>query len=321
MKKTLFVVVCTMALCAGVFATGSSDNGQNWPTGTVQIVVPASPGGDTDFNARVLADKLARKSGANFVVVNMSGSGGAVASRFVKDAPHDGKTVLINHPQFIINRLSGTSDLTLNDYEFVGIVGRNIGNIITVSSKYGFKTIGDLIEYTKNHPGVLKMAAQTGATTHATALRLRQLGAQFNIVDAGSGADRITSLLGGHIDVINNAYGTVKDYFATGELVGLALDSDVQPEGIDIPIGASQGYDFGFPFYYWMAFPKGTDRAIVDKIEALLKDIITTDRDYADQIYKSYLQKPTFYGSMEGLKLMEDLESKFTSLDFRTQIQ
>jgi tripartite-type tricarboxylate transporter receptor subunit TctC len=321
MKKTLFLMVCTLVLCAGVFAAGSSEKGQDWPTGTIQIIVPAAPGGDTDFNARVLADKLSKKSGANFVAVNMSGSGGGVASRFVKDAPPDGKTVLINHPQFIINRLSGISDLTLNDYEFVGIVGRSIGNIVTVSSKYGFKTIGDLINYTKSHPGELKFAANTGATTHATALQLRQLGAQFNIVDAGSASDRITSLLGGHIDVITNAYGTVKDYFATGELVGLAVDSDVQPEGLDIPIGASQGYDFGFPFYYWMAFPKGTDKAIVDKMGSLLRDIITTDKDYADQIYRSYLQKPAFYGGAEGLKLMEDLDSKFISLDFRTQIQ
>jgi tripartite-type tricarboxylate transporter receptor subunit TctC len=298
-----------------------TNGADSWPTGTVQIVVPAAPGGDTDFNARVLAERLSRKSGANFVAVNMNGSGGAVASRFVKDSPPDGKTILINHPQLIINRLSGMSDLTLNDYEFVGIVGRSIGNIVTVSSKRGFKTIGDLVDYTKSHPGELKMAANTGATTHATALRLRQLGAQFNIVDAGSAADRITALLGGHIDVITNAYGTVKDYFETGELIGLAVDSDVQPEGIDIPIGASQGYDFGFPFYYWMAFPKGTDKAIVDKMGTLLEDVITTDKDYADQIYRSYLQKPTFYGGAEGLRLMEDLESKFTSLDFRTQIQ
>lgn len=61
-----------------------------WPK-NVEIVVPAGAGGDTDFNARLLADKLGKKiSGVNFVVSNVNGNGGATGTRQVKNAENDG---------------------------------------------------------------------------------------------------------------------------------------------------------------------------------------------------------------------------------------
>jgi tripartite-type tricarboxylate transporter receptor subunit TctC len=319
-KKALLGLLVGVLVCAGAFAAGSADassGSEAWPTRTVQIIVPYAAGGDTDFNARILAEKLSAKSSGKFVVVNMGGNGGATGSRFVKDAATDGSTILFHHTGFIINELSGATDYGLEAFEFVGIVGRSAGNIITVNSKYGFKTLGDLIEYTKKNPGQLKFAANTGATTHATALVLRSYGAQFNIVDAGASAERISALLGGHVDVIVNPYGNVKDYFATGELTGLALDSDVQPKTLDIPIGSKQGFDIGFPFYYIMAFPKGTDRAIVQKLSSSLADIIGNDKDYADKILQSYLQEPFFQDSTKGAELMQAAYDRLSRLDFK----
>jgi tripartite-type tricarboxylate transporter receptor subunit TctC len=319
-KKVLSVLLLALLACAGAFAAGSGDTepkSAEWPSRTVQIVVPYAAGGDTDFNARVLAEKLSAKIGGGFVVVNMGGNGGATGSRFVKDAAPDGNTILFHHTGFIINQLSGATDYGLEAFEFVGIVGRSAGNIITVNSKYGFKTLGDLIEYSKKNPGKLKFAANTGATTHATALVLRGSGAQFNIVDAGASAERISALLGGHVDIIVNPYGTVKDYFATGELTGLALDSDVQPKTLDIPIGSKQGFDIGFPFYYIMAFPKGTDKAIAEKLGSALADIIANDKDYASKILQSYLQEPVFYNAAKGAELMQAAKERLGRLDFK----
>jgi tripartite-type tricarboxylate transporter receptor subunit TctC len=319
-KKTLSVLLVGVLVCAGAFAAGSADapqGGAAWPNKTVQIIVPFGAGGDTDFLARLLAEKLSAKSGGKFVVVNMGGNGGATGSRFVKDAAPDGNTILFHQIGIIINELSGATDYGLEAFEFVGIVGRSAGNVLTVKSQYGFKTLGDLIEYTKKHPGQLKFAANTGASTHATALTLRGYGAQFNIVDAGGSAERISALLGGHVDVVVNAYGTVKDYLATGELTGLALDSEVQPKALDIPIGSKQGYDIGCPYYFIMAFPKGTDSAIVKKLSSALEDIIANDKDYADKIFQSYLQEPVFYDANKGAEVMKAAYDRLSRLDFK----
>jgi tripartite-type tricarboxylate transporter receptor subunit TctC len=323
MKKFALSLVAALLVCAHVFASGSSDTASAggaaaWPKKTVQIIVPFGAGGDTDFNARILAEKLSKNTGETFVVVNMAGNGGATASRYVKDAANDGNTILFYQSAFVINQLSGMTDYGLEAFEFVGVTGRSAGQIITVNSKYGMKNLADLIAYTKSHPGELKMAANTGATTHATALLLRNVGAQFNIVDSGSSTERIASLLGGHVDIIVNPYNTIKDYLATGELTGLALDIDEQPNTIpDIKIGKLQGYDIGLPYYYFMAFPKGTDAAIVSKLSSLLENIIKTDSDYAQKILKGNLQEPAFYGSKEGSEMMKAAYEKLSKLNFK----
>ena len=48
----------------------------NWPNRPVTIVVPFSPGGNTDLIARLMAEKLSQHIGKPFIVENRSGAGG-----------------------------------------------------------------------------------------------------------------------------------------------------------------------------------------------------------------------------------------------------
>lgn len=58
------------------------------------------------------------------------------------------------------------------------------------------------------------MATDTGATTQIVALMLKKAGVDAHIVDAGSSGDRVAALLGGYVDIIINAHGSIKDYQA-----------------------------------------------------------------------------------------------------------
>ena len=52
----------------------------DWPTGTVNVTVPYNAGGDTDTYYRALFDRIAKKTGQNFVVTNLTGGSGMVAA-------------------------------------------------------------------------------------------------------------------------------------------------------------------------------------------------------------------------------------------------
>ncbi|MGE4353572.1 MAG: tripartite tricarboxylate transporter substrate-binding protein [Oscillospiraceae bacterium] len=292
----------------------------NWPEKTVNIIVPYGAGGDTDMNARTLADKLAQKTGGTFIVTNISGNGGATGALEALSSDPDGYTILFHHTGFIVNQLTGASSYTYDDVEFAAIVGRSAGNIITMKASLGINTLDELIAYTQAHPGELKIAANTGATTHATALMLRKIGVDVKMVDAGASTERISALLGGHVDIIVNPINTIADYLKTGELVALCTDNDTVSEALrdqyGVLPGAEQGYDLGLPFYYTMMFPKGTDQAIIDKLDGLLEDIILNDTEYQDAIYKAYLQVPCYYNSEDGMKIMKEAYDKLSTLDF-----
>ena len=97
-------LACTTTACGGSSkgtekasgtesAAGDAAAEVKWPK-NVEIIVPASAGGDTDFNARLLAQKLSEKLPANFVVSNVNGNGGATGTRQVKDAEPDGSSAV-----------------------------------------------------------------------------------------------------------------------------------------------------------------------------------------------------------------------------------
>lgn len=319
-------MVCSLTACSGgakasgAQGGGGSEAGAAWPK-NVEIIVPAGAGGDTDFNARLLAQKLSEKLPANFVVSNVNGNGGATGTRQVKDAANDGSSVLFYHTAFLVNKACGTTDYGFEAYDFASIAALNVGNVVTVNSSLGINSLEELYAYTKAHPGELKMAAQTGATSFAVAMQMKNAGFDVNIVDAGSAADRLAALLGGHVDIILAAYGSVKDYVQEGTLVTLAMDGEddlvVAEEGIDVRAIHNLGYeDIKLPFYYFFAFPKGTDAALVEQFNAAVSEIVNNDTEYQEKIFTSYYQQPTFYPGEEGLSKYAEIEELLKDVDF-----
>lgn len=291
----------------------------DWPKKTIQIVCPFAPGGDTDFNARTMAKYLTKELGKDVVIVSTEGNGGAVGSRKAKDSANDGYTVLMSSSAFITNELSGATDFGIDAFEFSSIFGQGPGNVVCVNPRLGIKDLKGLIDYSKANPKKLNIAANTGATTQVIALMLQKAGVDGNIIDAGASADRIAALLGGHVDVIINSYGSVKDYINSGKFVALGLDSQEEPKYITgIPTMNSLGYDVSFPSYYFFAFPKGTDQAIVDKFTKAVEKVVTTNADYAADIQKGYYQAPAFYGGAEGLKKFSEAKEKIEA--FQAQL-
>ena len=78
----------------------------------------------------------------------------------------------------------------------------------------------------------------------------------------------------------------------------------------------NQGYDIELPFYYFFAFPQGTDTALVDEFNAALGDIIENDSEYQEKIYASYYQQPTFMPGDEGLATYNDIDELLQKIDF-----
>ena len=324
LKKMLCAGLAVALLVAVTGCGGSKDKGSvgtkaKWPK-NVEVVVPYGAGGDTDFNARLLSQKLSKKLGTNIVVSNIKGYGGATGSRKVKEGKKDGSILLFNHTGFVENKASKASDFGFDDFSFASIVGLNPGNVIVVNKKLGVNSLADLKAYTEQHPDELKIAVQTGATSYVIASQLVKQGFKLKMVDAGAAASRLTALLGGHVDVIFSPYGGVKDYIAKGEMVPLAMDGEndlvVPDKNINVKTIKHQGFDAYVPFYYFVAFPKGTDQALIDSFNAAAKDIIENDKDYQSKIYNMYFQKPTFLPGSDGLAKFNAYEKVLQSVQF-----
>lgn len=289
---------------------GGAGADSDWPSKDIQVICSFAAGGDTDYNARQMAQALTDELGVNVIVVNTDGNGGATGARAGKDAANDSYNVLFTSSAFVTNQLSGAVDFGFDAFEFCCIAGQGAGNVVCISKDLGVNTFEELIAYSKDHPGELKMAANPGATTQAIAFLIKNAGVDANIVDSGGSSDRIASLLGGQIDIIINNYGSVKDYIETGDFVALGLDCrEVNERMAETGLTTlnSQGYDVIFDSYYMFMFPKGTDPAAVQKFSEAVKKVTEENEEYAASIGEAYYQTPYYEDSETGLKSLNDL--------------
>ena len=91
-----------------------------WPDGeTINVIVPYDAGGDTDFNARIIFEKVQEKLGGNFIIQNISGNSGAVGAQTALDAEPDGKTFLFYHTAILINEATGLTPFGYEDFDMV----------------------------------------------------------------------------------------------------------------------------------------------------------------------------------------------------------
>lgn len=108
----------------------------DWPTKSIEMVVPFKAGGDTDFNARTYAKYLEKELGQSIVVVNTEGAGGSLAAEKVKNAKADGYKIFFANTGFLLNKVTGISDYRFNEaFDTVGIVANSAGECIAVNVK------------------------------------------------------------------------------------------------------------------------------------------------------------------------------------------
>lgn len=281
----------------------------SWPDSTVSIVVGASAGGGTDLLARVFADQLTQKLGQSFVVVNVTGAGGSNATNQVYDAEPDGNTICFYHNAMIVNSVTNVTDYSFEDFVPGPHVVTDAATGLYVSAKAEYKTYPELIEYCKAHPGEVTVGVESAGYTYYMVKSFEKAtGVQFKYVDVGSNADKMTALLGGHIDVVPCQYSTAKGYIESGDFVALGFPTEERSEIFpDVPTAKEQGVDWlynGYEFGFWLT--PGTDPAIAAKLDTAVKELME-DPAVQEKI-RSIGNEPTYLSPEE----YKDMFAKIT---------
>ncbi len=285
-----FIALAAMAATGLALAPGMAA-AQDWPSGSVQLVVPAKPGGGTDAAARVVAAALGQKTGGDFVVVNNPGGGGAVAAEQIRTAGSDGQQLLFYHTSFLTTYHTGGYDQNpLEEFTLIAAmpVGGSYALAVSVDSPY--ETMADLMQAASDNPGKITLGVQLRGSTHFMA-GLIEMGndASFRVVEAGSDADKLVQLQGRQIDAaLINTPGTLQ-YVESGDLRVLATISgqpDRDPNAPDYPSAAELGYEnavYGLDFL--IMGPKGMDEGLVEAINAAFGAVLG-DPEVAGQLTK-----------------------------------
>jgi tripartite-type tricarboxylate transporter receptor subunit TctC len=303
----------TLAAVALATSTVSWAADTNWPTKPVQVIVPAGAGGDTDFNARTMARFFSKLTGKPMVITNVNGGGGTIGMAQVKGAAPDGNTILFSHTgNMIVNEVSGLIDYSFNAFDIACIPAVDKGTVLVSGKKSNLRNVAEVVAKAKAQPHSVVYGTEIGGFSHLQGLIFqKKAGIELKIVDTGSASDKITSLLGGRIDLASITYGAVKDYEKTGDMYMVAQYND-KPNPLipNVKTFKEQGIPIQIEKQYIIAFPKGTDPAIIKKMSDVMKQI-TQDPAYAKALEEGFKQPVTFYDTQDAIKLLGEVRADF----------
>jgi len=270
----LLVLVLAGVLAGVPLLAWSAD----FPTRSIELVVPYPPGGSSDALARVVAPTLEKQLGQPVVVVNKPGAGGIVAATIVSNAKPDGYTILIASSTALVMapRFEKVEYDTLKDFTYMGLVARLIPMIL-VRADSPWKTFEDLMTYVKNNPGKVRYGTSgPHSGTHvAMSAMAKERGLEWVHVPFKGDGPVVNAILGGHIEVAG-LFSVYKPHVSAGKLRPLVSLMDTRVKAFpDVPTYKDLGFKFdtkgSVQSITGIIAPNGVAPAIVAKYEAALK--------------------------------------------------
>ncbi|WP_299793671.1 tripartite tricarboxylate transporter substrate binding protein [Ramlibacter sp.] len=264
-------------LCAGLFAgalalaAAMPAAAQDYPRGTVKIIVPFPPGGPTDTVGRLIGMKLQEMWGQPVIIDYKPGAGTVIGADYVAKSAPDGLTIGMVNSSLAVNptlRKKLPYD-TLKDLTGVTQLF-NMQLAIVARPDAPFNNVKELIAYAKAHPGQLNYGTPgAGSTTHLGAeLLKREAGFDMQHIAMKGSAPAHTELMGGRLDLVVDPLLSVLPFVQAGKMKLIATMGDKRVPGVNAPTVAEVLPGFNVGALLGFVVPAGTPPAVIHKLQA-----------------------------------------------------
>jgi tripartite-type tricarboxylate transporter receptor subunit TctC len=248
---------------------------QEFPTRTVRIVVPSTPGGSLDVSGRLVAKKLEERWNSSVIVENKPGSNTMLGSTFVASAPADGYTLLIQAPAFIHKVLYKDPPIdVMTSLTVVGPVYSGFPLAFVVSGALPVKNIAEFVAYAKANPGKLNYGTAQGTTTLLMEAFSKIAGFEITKIDYKGSTQALTALLANDVQASISNPSTTMQHIQSGKLRMLAIAGDKRMTRLpDIATMPELGYPLMRASILTVMFgPANMPNDLVNKLYPAIRD-------------------------------------------------
>lgn len=267
-------VMRTIGLCllAALTLAPTAAPAQEYPSRTVRIIVPFSPGGGTDLIARLIAQKLTQSLGSTFIVENRPGAGGTVGTAIVAKSPPDGYTLLVVSSSHGINPSVYRSlpyD-TMRDLAPVSLLMSGPALLVTHPSVPA-KSVKALVALARAQPGALTFGSAGVGTPPHLGGELFKILAKVDMthVPYKGNAAAFIDLVAGEISLMFPNIVSGLPHVKQGRLHAMAVSSKqrsaIAPEIPTVAESGLPGYEMGS--WYGFVAPGGTPAPIIARLQ------------------------------------------------------
>jgi tripartite-type tricarboxylate transporter receptor subunit TctC len=268
-----------LTLCL-LLALSGSIQAQSYPSRSVRMLLAFPPGGPTDINARLFAQKLSEQTGQPFVVENRPGAGGNIAAAEAARAAPDGYTIFYNTSAITIAPAiySSVQVDPVRDYAPVALAA-TVPLVLAVHPNVPARNLQEFVAYARANPARLNYASSgIGTITHlAAALFAAQMGLTMQHVPYKGSAPALLDVVGGQTQMMIDTISTVLPYARDNRLRPLAVAIQRRLAVLpDVPTLEEAAGLPGFEMSAWQGIvvPAATPREIVARLNAELNKAV-----------------------------------------------
>lgn len=309
-----------MAACMAPAALAQS----GWkPAKNVEVIVGTSAGGAADYTARLLQKLLQRSLPGGAVVVNKPGASYTTSFLYLNQHAGDGHYVAISPINLVTNRILGLGAISNADITPLAQLISDY-HVFSVLTESPVKTAADLLERLRKDPSSLSIAISPGigsANHFAVGTIFKAAGVdikRLKIVAFASAGESMTSVLGGHADLLVSATPAVTPMIETGKMRTLAISSPKRIGGVfaRVPTWKESGVDATFSNWRGIVGPKDLTAAQIDYWDGVLQKLVQMDewkedlaRNHQDSSYMNSKETKVFLDNQakQLAPLMSDL--------------
>jgi putative tricarboxylic transport membrane protein len=312
----------SLLLCMSIFfllllmtADGkAADPSADYPSKPIDIICHSGPGSSNDTVGRMMAEIIQRDKILNqpLIILNKTGSGGAVAFGYVFERKGNPYTVLfVPSGSFLCTPL--LEKLPYNYKSFVPIA--NVladGSVLVVKSDSPFKTAEDLIAEARKRPKELIQGGSSFTGNESMMGRSMQKvkGVQWNFISFPNDREALINVLNGnvHFSFANPSY--ILDFVRTGKMrVLLSGAPNRYTQFKDVRTIGEAGMGEAIVTYRGLAGPPNMPAYAVKKLEALFKRIM--DHPRFKKFVEDVAMQPFWLSSNEYGKFLEEESDKW----------
>ena len=263
------LVAVMLAICA------TAADAQSYPVKPIKVIVPYTPGSPVDVLARVVTQQVAARLGQGIVIDNRPGAGTTLGTKMAASAEPDGYTLLIGATSFILSfSLYQNLDYDARSFVPVAMLAHS-PQVLVIAPSVPASTVAEFVAHAKANPGKLNFGFGLGTLPHILGESFKVVtGTEIASIPYKGGAQAVTDMLGGRIDMIFGTTATLLPLIQQGKVRALAVTT--QKRSKDLP-GVPTMIESGLPqlaliFSAGLLAPAGTPSEIIARLNAEINE-------------------------------------------------
>jgi len=274
-----------------------------YPSRPIEFVVPWGPGGGADQLARKAAPLMEKELKVSLPVINVAGATGQTGLNKMLTSPADGYSISVFIADTLAVQMESGTHWKLDDIVPAAIMIRQ-PSAFFVAENSPLKTWKDVEAEAKKRP--LKVGVTGfGSADDLHVIYFNGKGLKLQSVPFPKPAERYTSVLGGHADLMYEQLGDVKSFLDGKQMRPVLIFADKRfPAFKDVPTGKELGHGIIINQFRAVVMKAGTDAARVKAVSDALAKVAGTD-DYKAWLNDQFADANSFVPAAKAAAFMK----------------